>query len=392
MKIGVIAYTFYEIDHRVRRYAEVLAEQGHEVDAIVLREKGQSPKDVLNGVNLYRIQERKYNEKNLFDYVFRIGVFFLKGSLLLIRRQISSRYDLLHINSVPDFLIYMGLVPKMLGAKLILDIHDMLPEFYAQKFRRDISSPLVKLLILIEKRCVRYAHHTIAANDLWRNKIIHRDKIEPERCTTLLNYPNLRFLKAMPLKENGEELNIVYPGTISHHHGIDVAVRALALVKKIIKNVQFDIYTRSNNVEYFRSLSLLIRELDLEDTVKIHDPVPSEDLGRIFANATMGVVPKRGGVFADEAFSTKIFDFMAVGLPIIASRTKIDEYYFDDSTIMFFRPEDHEDLARCVLELFHNKERRLDLVKHGHDFIAVNNWEMKSTEYIKIVHSLVNGR
>jgi glycosyltransferase involved in cell wall biosynthesis len=392
MKICVIAYTFYEIDHRVRRYAESLAEQGHEVDAIVLRGKGQPSKDVLNGVNLYRIQKRTYDEKNLFDYAFRIGTFFLKGTLLLVAKQIRSKYTVLHINNVPDFLVFMGLIPKMFGTKIILDIHDVLPEFYAQKFNRGLDTRLAKILLFLERHSVRFADHTIVANDLWREKIIRRDNIQPEVCTTILNYPNLDFFKPIPFKANREELIIVYPGTISQHHGIDIAIRALALVKKQIKNVQFNIYTRSNNMDYFHSIKQLIAELNLQENVKIYDPVPAEELGKIFSNASMGIVPKRGGIFADEAFSTKIFDFLAVGLPVIVSKTKIDEYYFDDSMMMFFEPENHEDLARCIIELYHNDQKRRSLVEHGNDYIALNSWQVKKGEYIKLVDSVAAGK
>lgn len=389
MKIGIVAYTFYEIDHRVRRYAETLAEQGHDVEAVVLRESGQALKDALNGVKLYRIQERSYNEKNVLQHALRTIGFFLKGSFLLLRSHMRDGYDVLHINNMPDFLVFMGLVPKMLGTKLILDIHDVMPELYAQKSNRDLSGFLARALLWLERRSVRFADHTIVANDLWRKKIIRRDGIPPSRCCSILNYPNLSFFKKVPVQENSESLTIVYPGTISHHHGIDVALRALALVKREIKDVHLRIYTRSSNFKYVNSLKQLITELHLEDSVEFHDPVPAEELSKIFQNASMGVVPKRGGIFADEAFSTKIFDFMAVGLPIIASKTKIDDYYFDDSTIMFFKPDHYEDLARCIIKLHRDKRKRADLVKHGNDYVRLNNWENKKQEYVDLVHSLV---
>ena len=57
------------------------------------------------------------------------------------------------------------------------------------------------------------------------------------------------------------------------------------------------------------------------------------------AEADFGIVPKRSEGFGNEAFSTKIFEFMALGIPVIAADTKIDKYYFNDSLFPSLRPE-----------------------------------------------------
>jgi len=69
------------------------------------------------------------------------------------------------------------------------------------------------------------------------------------------------------------------------------------------------------------------------------------------ASADIGVVPKRADSFGDQAFSTKIFEFMALGVPVIVSRTQIDSFYFDDSVVKFFDSKDEESLAEAMLEL-----------------------------------------
>ena len=120
------------------------------------------------------------------------------------------------------------------------------------------------------------------------------------------------------------------------------------------------------------------------------EPVRIEELAKIYESVNIGIVTKRGGLFASEAFSTKIFDFMAAGIPIVASRTKIDEYYFDDSMIMFFAPENPEDLAKCIIELYKNPEKGRSLAANAKQFVAKNNWEAKEKSYLDLVDSLVN--
>jgi glycosyltransferase involved in cell wall biosynthesis len=106
------------------------------------------------------------------------------------------------------------------------------------------------------------------------------------------------------------------------------------------------------------------------------------------AEADAGIVPKRAESFGNEAFSTKIPEFMAVGVPIIASSTKIDRYYFNDSQILFFKSEDVDDLASKMGMLIEDPELRSRLVENGDAYIRENNWDVKRNEYFELLRSL----
>ena len=149
MNACIIAYTFYELDLRVRRYAEALIEQGYNVDVIVLRRDNENYEGILNNVKIYRPQKRSFKEKNIVSFLFNQLKFFILGSLVLLIKNITKRYKIIHIHNIPDYLIFMGLIPKLTGAKLILDIHDIVPEYYCQKFNKSFDSFLVKLLLFI---------------------------------------------------------------------------------------------------------------------------------------------------------------------------------------------------------------------------------------------------
>jgi glycosyltransferase involved in cell wall biosynthesis len=384
----MIAYTFYELDYRVRRYAELLVKQDNRVDVIALRRDGEPCNGIFKGVNVFRVQRRNYNEKGQLSYFFKICYFFIKGTLVLLKNHIRYRYRVIHIHNVPDYLVFMALIPKLMGARIILDIHDILPEFYCQKFNKSMDTFLAKLLLRVERVSVKFADHIIVANDIWREKIITRNELSPDKCTTLLNYPNMKFFNQQIPRSANETFKIIYPGTISHLHGLDIAIRALSIAKKEIPKILLDIYTRANNLKYYDYLKELINQLGLNDNVKFYDPVPVEELNKIYGDADIGIVPKREGVFAGEAFSTKILEYMAAGIPIIASKTRIDEYYFDDSLIMFFKPEDYQDLADCIVSLYRNQERRRSLIKKGKEYIAKNNWELKCRGYDNIIERL----
>jgi len=126
------------------RYAEALAQRGDQVDAIALRRKGDKKKEILNGVTVYRIQERELNETGKLDYLLRLLRFLFASAWLLTKNHLSKRYALIHVHSVPDFEVFSALIPKILGAKVILDVHDIVPEFFASKFSKGEKTWLFK--------------------------------------------------------------------------------------------------------------------------------------------------------------------------------------------------------------------------------------------------------
>jgi glycosyltransferase involved in cell wall biosynthesis len=138
-------------------------------------------------------------------------------------------------------------------------------------------------------------------------------------------------------------------------------------------------------------LKSMILDLHLEDRVILKGYVPMEEIAEIMSSVDLGVVPKRKNSFGNEAFSTKIMEFMAMNVPVLASRTRIDEFYFNDDIVQFFASENAEDLARNILELMQNSDRRNALVKNGLEFIAHNSWDVKEHEYLDLVDRLVTA-
>jgi glycosyltransferase involved in cell wall biosynthesis len=114
-----------------------------------------------------------------------------------------------------------------------------------------------------------------------------------------------------------------------------------------------------------------------------------EQVAEIMSTIDLGVVPKRKDSFGNEAFSTKIMEFMAMNVPVIASRTLIDEYYFSEHMVQFFEPGSAEDLAVKVLDLMQNPARRAALCRRSTEFIAQNNWEVRKHEYLDLVDGLM---
>jgi glycosyltransferase involved in cell wall biosynthesis len=136
-------------------------------------------------------------------------------------------------------------------------------------------------------------------------------------------------------------------------------------------------------------LEQLIQDLQLQERVKIMDRVPIQEMARIIASADVGVVPKRADGFGNEAFSTKILEFMASGVPVIVSRTRVDEHHFNPTLVRFFKPGDERDLATAMLELYHNAGGAQARAAAARTFAHLHSWQRHGGEYRQLVESLV---
>ena len=382
----MLAYSFYESDNRVMRYARALLERGDQVDVIALYANGEQPAfEIIDGVNVYRIQRRQRDEKGKFAYLYRVWKFCVKSSFFLSRLHWKHKYDLVHVHNMPDFLVFSAWFPKLTGAKIILDIHDISPEFFANKFRKPESSIYVRLQKIIEKFCARFADHVIISNHLWYEKITSRS-VHKEKCSVLINYVD-RDLFSCKRTRNDNKFIMLYHGGLQRHQGLDIAIRAFARVSQQKPEVEFHIYGGGSMKS---ELYALVQELSLNDKVFFRESVSMSQIAGVVANADLGIVAKRADSFGNEAYSTKIMEFMAEGVPVIVSKTKVDELYFNDSVVHFFESGNEKDLAEAMLCLIKNRELRESLIRNANEYVARNNWDIRKQRYWHLVNSLIS--
>lgn len=387
MNVCMVAYSFYDSDNRVRRYAESLAQRGEYVEALSLRRPGQAAYEIVRGVHVHRIQERVVNERGPLSYLIRLLLFFFRSAFFLTKTHLRRPYGLIHVHSVPDFQVFATLLPRFTGAKIILDIHDIVPEFYASKFGVSEQSLAFRLLLLVEKLSCSFAHHVIIANHIWYEKLLNRS-VKTGHCTAMINYPDCSIFYRRPeAAPDPSRFVLCYPGTLNWHQGLDVAVRAMAIVRETVPHAQLWIVGDGAERD---NLKRLVHELGLADTVLLRGLVPIEGVATIMSSVDLGVVPKRSNSFGNEAFSTKIMEFMAMGVPVLASETRIDRYYFDGELVRFFQSGSPEDMAVKIIELIDNLPDRQALIAKANAFIAQNSWDVKKVDYLSLVDHLVS--
>ena len=387
-KICMLEYNNYGTDNRVRRYAETLVKLGDQVDVIAIT-GGNHPlgTTVIHGVTVHYIQRRTRDERSKWTYAWRLLRFLIVSSIYMARLQHRHPYDLIHVHNVPDFLVFAAWIPKLMGAKLILDIHDIVPEFFASKFSTKARNGYVRLLKSVEKASMGFADHVIVSNHLWHEKLIARS-VSRGKSSVFINHVDPAQFYRHPRTRTDDKFIIIFPGSFQWHQGLDIAIEALARVKREVPNAELHLYGGGNIKE---DLVRLAGRLGLSESVKFCESVPHDEIAGVIANADLGIVPKRSDSFGNEAYSTKVMEFMSQGVPVVMSRTKIDLFYFDDSVVKFFESGNAEAMADAMLRVIKGRAIRDALIAKGFAYVARNSWDHKKNEYLDLVDALCAG-
>jgi len=181
---------------------------------------------------------------------------------------------------------------------------------------------------------------------------------------------------------------LIYPGSLNFHQGVDIAIKAFAIASRSLPLAEFHIYGEGNERG---NLEKLAADLNVSDKVRFMGWLPVDQIVDRMASTDIGIVPKRDDSFGGEAFSTKIWEFMSVGIPVIVSRTRIDRYYFDESIVRFFTPGDEASLAASIVSLAKDREAREELVSNAGKYIQDKSWEKRKGEYFELLETLTTG-
>ena len=389
-KICMISYSSYQSDNRVTRYAETLAERGDSVDVLALkRDRSQPDLERFGNVCVHRVQGRyTKNEKGKAGYLFPLLKFLLLSSFQLTRKQIRRRYDLIHIHNIPDFLVFAAWFPKLMGAKVILDVHDLVPEFYASKFKSKPDSTGFTTLKMVERASMAFADHVMISNHLWHKTVVSRS-VQPRKCSVFINHVNQKIFYPRPECTRWENPIIMFPGGLQWHQGLDIAIRAMPLVLEHIPDAEFHIYGDGNMKD---ELIALAQELRLAEKVRFFNPLPVQKIAQVMAAADVGVVPKRADSFGNEAYSTKIMEFMSLGVPVVVSSTKIDRFYFNDSVVRFFESGNSQALAEAIVEMLQDGVLRRRIIANATEYADRNSWDRRKPDYLELIDSLIENR
>jgi glycosyltransferase involved in cell wall biosynthesis len=387
-KICMIAYTNYLDDARVIREARSLVKNGFEVDCLCLRSKGQPRFEKIDGVNLYCLPLSKYRGSSRVMYLQAYLWFFVLSFFAVTKFYFKRRYQVIQYHTLPDFIIFSGIIPRMFGAKLVLDMHEVTPEFYMSKFGFGMSHIFVKVLKLLEKISVSFAHEVIVINEPIKHLLLKRCKSKSDITVIMNTADESIFVSDRPKRTNGGNGFIaMYHGTLTDLYGVDIAIRAIFKLKDEIPGLQFRIFGSETETDRLKELA---SDLGVSRNVAFMGCVKLEAIPGYIEEADIGIVPIVKDGYTDLSFSNKLAEYVSMKTPAVATRLSSTLEYFTDEAISYFESRNVDALASKILELYMNPQKRSLQAGRAFQQYQRIRWAVMEKRYIGLVESLVS--
>jgi glycosyltransferase involved in cell wall biosynthesis len=180
----------------------------------------------------------------------------------------------------------------------------------------------------------------------------------------------------------------MYHGSLVERNGLDLAVAALARVRKSIPDVHLKVYGQST--PFLRQVMEYARTNGLEECVHYLGPRRLEDLVAEIEACDVGVIPNHRNAFTDINTPTRLFEYLMLGKPVIAPRTQGIQDYFGPDSLLYFESGNVEELAaRCEYVAAHADEA-LAVAARGQQVYLVHTWLKERQILIDLVSRMVN--
>jgi glycosyltransferase involved in cell wall biosynthesis len=392
MRHCMVVHSHYPIgEPRVEREAKALIQRGYQVDVICLRSDQEKPFEQVDGVDIFRLPVQRHRGRGPAIQMIEYLTFFILAFFRLSFLYSKRHYDSVQVHNLPDFLVFAALVPKLGGARILLDLHDLMPEFYASSFEAGMKSSAVRLLILQEKLSCWFADHVITVTELWRKSLIRRG-VAAEKVSVVMNVADASIFQRLVIPITGSEekqtggFNLIYHGTLAHRYGIDLLIEALTQLRPQIPEIHLVIHGRGEFMEELRSQA---SALGVESLITFSTQyLPMTEVPRLIQEADLGIVPYRRDIFTDGILPTKLMEYVALGVPVLAADTPIIRQYFDESMVQYFQAGDVNDLARNILWLYEHRDRLAELAQNADQFNRQYSWNHIADSYAETLSRL----
>ena len=391
-RAGMVTFSHYPGDPRPRRAIDALVSQGIHVDLICLKNDNAPSRENSRNVNVLRVPIRNRRGGKL-SYAYQYSAFILISSLIFAWRALTRGYDIIYVNNMPDILVVSALVPKALGAKVILDLHDPMPELMTTIFGLKKESLSVRFISWIEKWSMARAHAVLTVNIACK-RIFSSRSCAPEKIGVVMNSPDekifpLREIQSQTIPEQARKARfvIMYHGSIVERNGLDLAVEALSIVREAVPAVELRIYGPST--PFLERVMDNAKAKRIDEAIRYLGPRRLEDLVREIEDCDIGVIPNPLNSFTEINTPTRIFEYLALGKPVIAPSTPGIRDYFGQESLLFFQPGNGEDLAKRIEYAFSHRVALAEIARRGQEVYREHNWTKERERLIGEVAGLL---
>lgn len=385
-RICIVRINYYPDEPHLKRDAEALVAAGYEVDVICLKREGQKSRELMAGVNVYRMR-LEHHRGGAFRYIYEYTAFFTMALWCLTYLSFTKRYTAIQVINLPDFLVFTAVVPKILGAKVALNFFELMPEVFADKFGITLEHPLAKIFLMMEKVSAGFADNIIAANGVLQQERLEKNGVPSRKNYSILNVPDDEVFYPRPHTEEKNTFRLITHGSILERYGLQYLINAVSLAAKEIPGLELEIVGEG---EYKPELERLTVSLGLARLVRFTGRLPLEEMLDHIARADVGVVsllPQN-----QPQMPCKLFEYLAMDKPVVCSLLPAVTAYFSSNAVIYYDPQDAAELSRHLVELYHNTINRSNLAAAGAVEYKQYCWGRQKQQYLQIFEQMDRRR
>jgi glycosyltransferase involved in cell wall biosynthesis len=375
-----IVHSEYPVgETRVTRQAEAAVRAGWEVDVLALATAGMARCSMVNGVRVFRTTVRRMRRMSAWGLFSEYGRFWLLAALFC---QRSHKYDTIVVANPPDFLVFATIAQRIRGARIVLDIHDLMTDLFAVRLDRGSDSLELRALSLVERASLRYADRLMTVHEPYRREVLRRSGGQRAVAVVMNSADPRRFAPRSGPPEGAPVIG--YHGSIFERYGVLDLMRAFAVVSERHPTSRLWILGDGDARD---DLEALAHSLGVADRCLLSPGfVSAEEVATLLPQMHIGVIPNRPNVLNRYALSTKLFEYVAVGVPVVCVRLETLAAHFAEDELLFFEPESVEDLASKLCLLLERPEegaeraaRAAERYKHQYD------WQRNAEVFLRAI-------
>jgi glycosyltransferase involved in cell wall biosynthesis len=361
------------LDRRVWQESIALRDAGYEVIVICPQMHGQVlPEEKLEGIQIYR-HPLSTEAKGFWGFFLEYFSALWGESRLAWRAWRRHRFKVIHICNPPDLLFLAAAPFKLLGVRVIYDVHDLWPEMFEAKFKK--RGAVYGMVRLAERMTYAAANVVLATNDTVQSVALRRGRKRPERVFMVRTAPKIPVTTILPdarLKK-GRPFLVGYVGVMGSADGVHHLLEAADhLVHRLgRRDIQF--LLMGTGPEY-DDLVAQRDALGLQDFVDLPGWCKGDALFGALQTIDLGVSCDPKNSYNDACTMNKVVEYMAFGKPqvmfdLVESRASAGEagWYVSESS--------SEKLAEAIAHLLSDPALRRKMGEIGAErFKAVVDW------------------
>ena len=381
-RLLMVVHSEYPIgEPRVRRQAEAAAAAGWHVVVLALATQGVPSVEESGGVTVCRTRVRRERRMTMRGLLSEYGRFF---AATFNHCRHTPRYDVIVVANPPDFLVLAPLAQKRRGARVVLDVHDLMTDVFAVRLDVGRSDSKYKLLSWTERFCLKYADHVMTVHRPYAEEITRRTRGRVAPVVVMNSADDALFPRRQEVP-SGSCL-FFYHGSLFERYGVLDLVRAFVATRRQVSGARLWL---AGDGDCRGDLLREAQRQGLGQDAWISDGMlPAEEISSLLLQAHVGVVPNQPNELNKYALSTKLFEYVATGVPVVCSGLPTLRAHFAEDELLFYEPGSVDDLAdKLVWAAQHPEEMCGRAERASAHYDAEYSWPRQKAVFLQLLES-----